>query len=694
MSNAATIKIDYTSSDISKKLRNQEWSNTVLGAIEEWPAPLRSVFNICLALDDPAGICWGKNYVFFCNDAWSNHIGDEYALGQPARQRMEDKWPDFASCIRKARSTGEGVSSDNDSLSFSAFNQRHAEVSFNPVPDGEGTVGGVFILATGIKKATNGEQKYRDKEHERLLREVQTERERLSDIFQHAPSFMCILRGPDHVFERANELYRKLVGENREIIGRPVGEVLPEVEGQGFLKMLDHVYETGKPSVMTDIPIKLNRQPESGGGLETRYLDLVCQPLRDSDGSVNGIFAQGVDLTERHHAREKLQAINDTLEKRVEKRTGELRSYQTKLQSLASRLNEAEEQERQRLAAELHDNLGQMLSIAKMQVDRLRRNHFSEGHPEELRVLREIVNDALAYNQNLMVELKPPPVLHKENVTEVLQWTANKMEKQGLDIEVNDDGKPKPVDKQVRSTLHQSVRELLLNVIKHADTREARMHIQRMDQHVSVTIRDKGKGFDIHEHLLKSTEEGRFGLFNIQERMNWQGGAFEITSKPGKGTKAILYAPLKDQPAQETLAGTEREADPPPDKKKERSVAGQEIRVMLVDDHEMVRRGFRLMIEKQEDIVIVAEASNGREAVKLADEKSPDVILMDVNMPVMDGIEATQQIIASGRDTRIIGLSLHNSQEVIQNMKSAGASDYLTKTDAFETLITTIRENA
>ncbi|WP_372637412.1 response regulator [Fodinibius sp.] len=807
----STIKIDYRSSVISNQLRNRQWSDTFLGAVEEWPVPLRSVFNICLALDIPAGICWGNDYLFFYNDAWKTQIGDDYPLGQPARPLMEDKWPDFASCVRKARSTGKVVSCGNNSLSFAGYDERHAEVSFYPVPDDQETGGGVVILADktanttraepednrtfekrnagfGILKVkfkesdtptdglfleTNAEfveytdvrEKEAEGEHasklvpkldnrwferfgrvaltgesiqydyhseelgrwfeisafrigwpeerkvaalfnditkrkqdrekrDQLLREIRRDRKQLSEFFHYAPSFMCVLRGPDHVFERANELYRKLVGKNRELIGRPLREVLPEVEGQGFFERLDNVYETGEPVVMTDIPIKLDRHPESNEGLETRYLDLVYQPLRNSDGSVNGIFAQGVDLTERHHAKEKLQAMNNTLEKRVEKRTRELRSYQKKLQSLASRLNEAEEQERQRLAAELHDNLGQMLSLAKMQVDRLQRDHFSGRGPEELRVLREIVNDALDYNQNLMVELKPPPVLNKEDVTEVLQWTANEMKKQGLDIEVHDDGKPKTVDKQIRTTLHQSVRELLLNVIKHADTRKARIHALRKDQHVKITVRDQGKGFDVQKHLLKSTEEGRFGLFNIQERINWHGGAFEINSEPGRGTKATLYAPLKEQAAREVSPRADMESVPPADKKEEASIPERNITVMLVDDHDMVRRGFRQMIEKQEDISIVAEASNGREAVELADEKSADVILMDVNMPVMDGIEATKTITGSGKDTRIIALSLHNSQEVIQNMKSAGASAYLTKTDAFETLIKTIRAHA
>ncbi len=97
------------------------------------------------------------------------------------------------------------------------------------------------------------------------------------------------------------------------------------------------------------------------------------------------------------------------------------------------------------------------------------------------------------------------------------------------------------------------------------------------------------------------------------------------------------------------------------------------------------------MIEAQDDLQIVAEASNGEQAVSLAYETTPDVIIMDVNMPVMDGIEATRKITSKLPFVQVVGLSLYNHDEVVHNMMGAGASAYLTKDEAFETLCEIIR---
>jgi PAS domain S-box-containing protein len=157
----------------------------------------------------------------------------------------------------------------------------------------------VAILSSDIT-----ERKQAEDQQQRLLREVQAERQQLTDIFQHAPSFMCILRGPDHVFERANKYYRQLVGY-RDLIGKTAREALPEIEEQGFFDLLDHVYQTGEMYRGNDVHIQLQR--DSDGKRENLWLNFVYQPLRNAEGEVDGIFVQGVDLTERKEAEEAMQ---------------------------------------------------------------------------------------------------------------------------------------------------------------------------------------------------------------------------------------------------------------------------------------------------------------------------------------------------------------------------------------------------
>ncbi|SMO82095.1 PAS domain S-box protein [Fodinibius sediminis] len=466
-----------------------------------------------------------------------------------------------------------------------------------------------------------------------------------------------------------------------EAIGRPITMLIPDQrldEEEEILKRLrqgeriDH-FETvrkRKDGTLVDI-------------------SLTVSPVKNAEGKIVGASKIARDITARKKAQKKLEQMNETLEGRVADRTEKLHSYQQQLRSLASQLNKAEEQERQRLATELHDTLGQTLAAAKMKLDGLRSRQLSNQVSAELQELKEILDHALQYNQNLMMELKPPPVLNKEDATEMLHWTASKMEKKGLEIEIKDDGQPKPVEKEIHSILHQSVRELLQNVIKHADSKKAWLEITSEKSYLKVTVKDKGRGFDIKENELDPAEGGRFGLFNIKERIDWHGGKFNIYSRPGEGTKAVLYVPLKKDQAE--TSKDQHETHLPPDLRKKQLERSQKVNVLLVDDHDMVRCGLRQVVEKEDDIVIIGEASNGQEAVELARRDHPDIIIMDVNMPVMNGIEATQIIKKEMPCVRIIGLSLHESQEVAENMQNAGASAYLTKSEAFESLITTIR---
>jgi PAS domain S-box-containing protein len=136
-------------------------------------------------------------------------------------------------------------------------------------------------------------------ERERLYREVQAAHERMTDIFHRAPAFMCVMRGPGHVFEMGNERFRELTG-GRELGGRPVRAALPEMEGQGFFELLDRVYRTGEACEGHNERLLL--QPAGGDALEEHFVDFVFMALRDPDGAISGVLLHGVDVTERTRA--------------------------------------------------------------------------------------------------------------------------------------------------------------------------------------------------------------------------------------------------------------------------------------------------------------------------------------------------------------------------------------------------------
>ena len=109
-------------------------------------------------------------------------------------------------------------------------------------------------------------------------------------------------------------------------------------------------------------------------------------------------------------------------------------------------------------------------------------------------------------------------------------------------------------------------------------------------------------------------------------------------------------------------------------------------RILLADDHKILRDGLKSLIESHMGYTVVGEADDGREACRLAKKLKPDIVIMDLTMPDMNGIEATQKIVSEGSKTRVIALSMHSDKRFVSDMLNAGASAYLLKDCAFEEL--------
>jgi signal transduction histidine kinase/CheY-like chemotaxis protein len=151
-------------------------------------------------------------------------------------------------------------------------------------------------------------RKARTQEQELLI--AQREKRIFSTIFEKAPAFITILRGSNHVFEMANPSYYQLVG-HRDIIGKPIKEAIPEIEGQGFIDMLDDVYTSGKPHIENEIKMRLKRTLDDF--LEERYVNFVYQPIIEPNGTISGIFVHGLDVTEQVLSRVELQKSQERL---------------------------------------------------------------------------------------------------------------------------------------------------------------------------------------------------------------------------------------------------------------------------------------------------------------------------------------------------------------------------------------------
>jgi DNA-binding NarL/FixJ family response regulator len=114
-------------------------------------------------------------------------------------------------------------------------------------------------------------------------------------------------------------------------------------------------------------------------------------------------------------------------------------------------------------------------------------------------------------------------------------------------------------------------------------------------------------------------------------------------------------------------------------------------RILLVDDHELVRRGIRTLLDNQPDFEVCAEAADGRLAVQLAETLHPDVVVMDLAMPGLNGIEATRQIRRGGQNPKILALSLHESEHFAAEVLQAGAQGYVFKSDAAQEVVAAVK---
>ncbi|MEP7151610.1 MAG: PAS domain-containing protein, partial [Nitrospira sp.] len=408
--------------------------------------------------------------------------------------------------------------------------------------------------------------------------------------------------------------------------------------------------------------------------------------VRGEDGRPEYMTGACVDITDRKAAEEQLRKWSADLEERVRERTEQLTRSQERLRALATEVTLTEQKERRRIASELHDYLAQLLVLGRIKLTQGRK-HASPTQEKWLNDLDQLLDQSLTYTRSFVAQLSPP-VLHEFGLIKALQWLGKTMQQHGLAVDVQADDQSLALPDDQAILLYQSVRELLLNVVKHAQSDRATIAVQvTLDNMLYILVADQGRGFDPDSALSSDPMSSRYGLFSIRERMAVMGGALTVQSVPGQGTSVTVAIPyIQEVPASNSVASSDARSGTARNVSRPKQAKGSVVHVLLVDDHAMVRQGLRSILESYEDITVVGEAGNGVEAVNLAGALKPHVVVMDLNMPTMDGIEATRRIKQSNPSIIVIGLSVRNDREAEEAMRQAGASGYLTKESAAEQL--------
>ncbi len=318
-------------------------------------------------------------------------------------------------------------------------------------------------------------------------------------------------------------------------VGRPISDFAAALSGGA---LLDHAASVLKKLT----PLQRELQLEDGRW----YLRRVT-PYRGENERIDGIVVTFTDITEARLSAETAVAsqrkMNESLEQKVRERTVQLRA-------LTVELSLAEERERRSLAQDLHDDLGQVLAIIKHRLTALHGHKRGADLAGELRAIEDLIDKANKSMRTLAFELSPP-VLHTLGLIPALEWLTEEIERvYGLKVRLSDDGAPKPLDEPSRSTLFRAVRELLINVAKHAGARLAEVTSLRSDNRLTLAVNDDGGGFDYQKALQAAPGEGGLGLVGLRERIEFIGGEMHVDSGPNDGTTVTLIAPLQDAAAE------------------------------------------------------------------------------------------------------------------------------------------------
>lgn len=257
------------------------------------------------------------------------------------------------------------------------------------------------------------------------------------------------------------------------------------------------------------------------------YAEILIDPVKDNDDSSSRCRVAVININKRKEAEQKLLA------------------YQEQLRRLSTELSLSEEKIRNQVAVRIHDDIAQNLAIAKLKLDSVSADLSSVCDIGALEKISSLLGEAIENIRSITTELSPP-VLGELGFTQAMQWLCENMLKgHDISLEFNEFGQAKPIAKDIQLLLSHAIRELLINVVKHAGAGRVTIETEYFQNYIRIKISDDGVGFDSMKSHLRSAVSGGFGLFNIRESLNFAGGSIEIESSPGKGTIVILVSPLE-----------------------------------------------------------------------------------------------------------------------------------------------------
>ena len=443
-----------------------------------------------------------------------------------------------------------------------------------------------------------------------------------------------------------------------KFIGAPLQSLLSGNDAE-FLKTLI----MGAKLASTRGEIRLNRK--NG---KPRTIRLTLSPNREL--GLEAICAVATELTEIVDANQALRVT------------------ETSLRQLSARLLQLQDEERRRIARDLHDITGQKIAVLSMSLDRLARL-TEQRKPEakdSIKESRDIVTQIGEEIRTLSYILHPP-LLDECGLASAVHWYAEGFQKRSaikLEVEVDSDLPRLPADAE--TTLFRVVQESLTNVHRYSGSSSAKIRISKTSGEVLLEVIDYGHG------IKSGTARGKLdgpaplgvGIPGMRERLHQLGGDLSVDFGT-TGTRVVATLPIRksaesdSDESESALSVTIRSAE------------DARRRILIADDHELMRRGLRGLLESHDEWAVCGEAVEGNEAVRKSTELRPDLVIMDVNLPGLSGIEAAQQIRLEREAAKILFFTVHDSDEIIREIIGVGALGYVAKSRASQDLIEAVR---
>jgi len=289
-----------------------------------------------------------------------------------------------------------------------------------------------------------------------------------------------------------------------------------------------------------------------------------------------------------------------------------------------------------------------------------------------------------------------PPLLDELGLPSAVEWFTQGFENRtGIRVKVDIPSNFARLTPDAEVALFRIVQESLANVHRYSGSGTAFVRARSDHNKVSLEIGDFGKGMSHEPNRLEHAPAAPLGvgIQGMKERVRQLAGSLEITSQPGKGTlvTAVLPVSARRTETSESFEGRkiQEEKFVPKDAKSESN--GWPKRILIADDHDVLRRGIRTMLESDPDLEVCDEAVDGQDALEKTLALDPDLVILDINMPVMNGLDVLRQIVHHRPQTKVLAFSVHDSKQIVEEILAAGAHSYLSKTTAGQHLVHEVR---